>query len=169
MFISFLLLYFFYFTRLASPKDYQKIEFQGIIVELEYCRPAKRDRLIFGSEDDGALVPYGKYWRLGANAATEISFNRTINFGGKAVPEGRYRFYAIPGEDNWEFVLNTELGKWGLPGPDKDLDVVSIFRPTETMEDPLELFTMNLNTTDTAAILNIAWDNTYLSIPIKHE
>ena len=52
----------------VSPKE--TISYSSEISDLEvvYSRPYKKDRLIFGSEEDGALVPFGKYWRTGANA-----------------------------------------------------------------------------------------------------
>jgi Protein of unknown function (DUF2911). len=39
-------------------------------VEVDYSRPNKNDREIFGG-----LVPYGKLWRTGANAVTKIKFS----------------------------------------------------------------------------------------------
>ena len=42
-------------------------------VSVEYSRPAKRDRVIFGD-----LVPYGKIWRTGANMRTKFSWGIRI-------------------------------------------------------------------------------------------
>ncbi|OUT95885.1 MAG: hypothetical protein CBB92_11070 [Flammeovirgaceae bacterium TMED32] len=41
----------------------------------------------------GALLPYGKYWYLGANLVTEIEVNQVITFGGVDLEAGNYRFY----------------------------------------------------------------------------
>src|SRR5262249_56826201 len=46
-------------------------------VEIDYSRPNKNDREIFGG-----LVPYGKLWRTGANAVTKIKFSKPITLGG---------------------------------------------------------------------------------------
>ena len=43
-------------------------------VEVDYSRPNKNDREIFGG-----LVPYGKLWRTGANAVTKIKFSKRGN------------------------------------------------------------------------------------------
>ena len=43
-------------------------------VEVDYSRPNKNDRDIFGG-----LVPYGKLWRTGANAVTKIKFSKRGN------------------------------------------------------------------------------------------
>src|SRR4029450_6140212 len=42
-------------------------------VEVDYSRPNKNDREICG-----ALVPYGKLWRTGANAVTKIKFSDAV-------------------------------------------------------------------------------------------
>jgi hypothetical protein len=42
-------------------------------VEVDYSRPNKNDREIFGG-----LVPYGKLWRTGANAVTKIKISRSF-------------------------------------------------------------------------------------------
>src|SRR6476646_4822540 len=42
-------------------------------VEVDYSRPNKNDRDIFGG-----LVPYGKLWRTGANAVTKIRFSKQV-------------------------------------------------------------------------------------------
>src|SRR5213083_539757 len=47
-------------------------------VEIDYSRPNKNDREIFGG-----LVPYGKLWRTGANAVTKIKFSKPVTLGGK--------------------------------------------------------------------------------------
>src|SRR5438105_675083 len=77
----------------ASPKGDASISANGLDIKVTYGRPFKKGRLIFGEEKDKALQPYGKYWRLGANAATEITFSKNVNFAGKAVNAGSYRMY----------------------------------------------------------------------------
>ena len=41
-------------------------------ISITYSRPFKKERIIFGEKSDGALVPYGKYWRTGANKHTYV-------------------------------------------------------------------------------------------------
>jgi hypothetical protein len=54
-------------TPVASPQQYLKQDFALSSIEITYSRPAMRGRKIFGD-----LVPYGKLWRTGANAATKL-------------------------------------------------------------------------------------------------
>jgi len=59
-------------------------------VEVDYSRPNKNDREIFGG-----LVPYGKLWRTGANAVTKIKFGHPVTLGGKEIPAGEYALFTI--------------------------------------------------------------------------
>src|SRR5260221_197550 len=72
----------------ASPPKTASISDRGLDVKVAYGSPFKKGRLIFGEEKDKALQPYGKYWRLGANSATEITLSKNVNFAGKPVNAG---------------------------------------------------------------------------------
>src|SRR6267154_4374275 len=93
-----------------SPVNTAEISDKGLDIKVTYCQPYKKGRLIFGEEKDKALQPYGKYWRLGANAATQITFSKNINFVGKPVNAGTYRMYAVPGPTSFQVSLNSEAG-----------------------------------------------------------
>jgi len=82
-------------TKSHSPEEISEFENDQISVQVKYCRPFMKERLIFGSKEDGALVPYGQKWRTGANEATEITFSKSVNFDGKTVPPGTYSVYTI--------------------------------------------------------------------------
>src|SRR5436190_5764062 len=120
------LLYLNLVVNKRSPEQTLNASFQGLDVTIVYCRPYKKGRLIFGEKSEGALQPYGEYWRLGANAATQISFSKNANFAGKPVNAGTYRMYAVPGANTWTVALNSELGKWGYNPPDYSLDVLKV-------------------------------------------
>src|ERR1700680_4646420 len=49
-------------------------------VEIDYSRPNKNNREIFG-----ALVPFGKTWRTGANKPTRVKFSAEVKLGDKQV------------------------------------------------------------------------------------
>src|SRR5664279_6095324 len=50
-------------------------------IEVDYSRPNKNNREIFGG-----LVPNGKLWRTGANAPTKIKFSGAVKLDGKEIP-----------------------------------------------------------------------------------
>jgi hypothetical protein len=143
---------------LKSPKD--TVTHNGITIT--YCRPYKKGRVIFGGE--GSLQPYGKYWRLGANAATEITFAQDVTFGGKPVKAGMYVMYAVPGEQTWKIALNSENGRWGAREVDHSKDVMSFEVPAEHAAQPQEQFTITIDDEN----VNMAWDATVVRAPIKH-
>ena len=148
-----------------SPPDTASISYNGLDVKVVYCRPYKKGRLIFGEEKDGALQPYGKYWRLGANSSTEITFNKNINFGGKPVNAGTYKMYAVPGPNIWDVSLNSELGKWGFSEPDYGLDVLKVDVAADTAPET-EQFIITFSSDSTAVLMDFTWDKTRVRVPL---
>src|SRR5579862_9456522 len=70
----------------ASPPGEASVKFDdGKTVTIKYSRPSMRGRKIFGE-----LVPYGKVWRTGANAATSLTTDTALDIGGTTVPVGNY-------------------------------------------------------------------------------
>lgn len=153
-------------TRSHSPSKTTEFSHEGLDIKVVYCQPYKKGRLIFGEEKDGALQPYGKYWRLGANEATEITFSKNINFSGNPINAGTYRMYAVPGASSWQVVLNSELGKWGAMEADHALDVLKVDVPVETAPSETEQFTINFGSDASGAKMDLVWDKTLVSIPI---
>lgn len=154
------------FADPVSPKDTVEGSFDGLDIKVDYSRPYKKGRLIFGEESEGALQPYGKYWRLGANAATEITFSKNVNFGGTPVNAGTYRMYAVPGATEFEVSLNSELGVFfGVGEPDYDLDVAKVKVPVQQVPET-EQFTISFASDSTGTKLNFVWDTTLFAVPI---
>lgn len=151
----------------ASPPATTEYSNQGLEITVNYSQPYKKDRLIFGEEADGALLPYGKYWRLGANEATEITINKDVLFGGKPLSAGSYRMYAVPGPQSFKVSLNSEIGVFfAVAEPDPELDVLRVDAPVTLQDNVTEMFTININDTDTGAQIDFVWDNVLFSVPI---
>jgi len=154
-------------SRPLSPVQTAVYNYQGIDMKVVYCSPFKKGRLLFGDVKDSPLVPNGKYWRLGANDATEVSFNKNIDFAGRPVNAGRYRMYAVPNHDSWNIRLNSELGKFGYNEPNYSLDVVTVDVPVETTSSELEQFTISFDTVDSSGVKMIfKWDRTLVRVPL---
>lgn len=150
----------------ASPPDKAYISNNGLDVSVKYSRPFKKGRLIFGDEKDKALQPYGKYWRLGANAATEITFSKSVNFAGKPVNAGSYRMYAVPGAESFQVSLNSETGVFlAVREPDYKLDVLKVDVPV-TASPETEQFTINFANDSTGVKMNFLWDKIQVTVPI---
>jgi hypothetical protein len=150
-----------------SPPTTKAFSENGLDINVAFGQPSKRDRLIFGEEKDGALQPYGKYWRLGANAATEITFNKDINFAGKAVKAGSYRMYAVPGANSFQVSLNSELGVFlGVMEPDYTKDVLKVDVPVIQSPTETEQFTINFASDSTGVNMDFVWDRIIVRVPI---
>ena len=80
------------FINPKSPKGNVLFKNENIEMEVSYSRPYKRERLIFGNVNEGALVPFGKYWRLGANFATSFK----VNTGWETLPGYGYLWWLPP-------------------------------------------------------------------------
>ena len=148
-------------TRL-SPQAISNYRSDQLDLEISYSRPYKKGRKIFGG-----LLPYGEYWRTGADEATEIDFKRSVEFGGTFIEAGRYRLYTIPGKDSWKVVLNSELEQWGAFEPNYELDVVRIEVTPVELDSLVEQLTIDFESMDSGADLVIRWDKTQISVPIR--
>ena len=152
----------------VSPKGEANFEADGLSLQVEYHRPYKKGRLIFGEEKDGALVPFGKYWRTGANAATTFETSNGISFNGQKLEPGKYRLYTVPGQDEWRVVLNSEGDKFfAISEPDYSKDVLTTsVKPEIKPKNIVEQFTIRFAKSEKGAEMNLVWDTTVLTIPI---
>src|SRR5688572_18537677 len=78
----------------ASLRDTTIALVDGARIGIEYGRPSKRGRVIWGN-----LVKWGGWWMPGADEATTLTTNKALTFGTLTVPAGDYTIYTHPGED----------------------------------------------------------------------
>jgi hypothetical protein len=153
------------FTKIASPEanaSYQKDDLQ---ITVEYCRPSKKGRVIFGE-----LEPYGKVWRTGANEATEISFSKPVLFGAKPLPPGTYTLFTIPQPDTWTVILNSALDQWGAFSYDESKDVLRVQVPADSTPEVTEMFTIDFVEANNATVhMRLLWDRTRVEVPIQKQ
>ncbi|HYH15415.1 MAG TPA: DUF2911 domain-containing protein [Flavisolibacter sp.] len=115
----------------ASPPATTTGKIGDANITINYSSPSVKGRKIWGE-----LVPYGQAWRAGANEATVFQTDKTITVEGKQLPAGNYSLFAIPGENEWQFIFNAEIGQWGVKrtgeanrDPAKDVLTVTV-KPT---------------------------------------
>ena len=154
-------------SRALSPSDEESLTSGGITVSVTYSRPSVRGRLIFGEKEQKALQPYGEYWRLGANEATEIRFNRDILFNGSPVKAGVYRMYAIPGPNSFEIALNTQVGESGSSAPKEENDVLRTKAQTQRTASPVEQFTISLAPQNEGIQMVFEWSDVRFAVPLR--
>ena len=146
----------------ASPMTTIKQELAYANLEVSYSRPSVKARKIFGE-----LVPYGSLWRTGANKATTISIDQDFFFGDMFLKAGSYSLLTIPGEKQWEVILNSDTSLWGTNGYDSKLDVARITIEPERLRERLESFEMRFTHLRTSsALLVLEWEYTRVRIPL---
>ena len=146
----------------ASPTQTIKQDFGMGNIELTYSRPSAKGRKVFGD-----IVPMDKLWRTGANAATKITFDNPVEIGGKKIDTGSYILYTIPGEDNWEVILNKGLKNWGVDGYKESEDVVRFKVPAIKSTTNIETFTMQFaNVKAESCDLQVMWEKRAIAILI---
>ncbi len=162
-------------SQLEHPKasPFSKVEQHlGLSkISIEYSRPAARGRLIFGQDTNGlpGLVPYGRIWRVGANASTKITFDTDVMVMGSPIKKGTYALYAFPSEGEWEIVFHKNTKHWGdgrlAYDPDEDALRVMV-TPTKVL-DFQENFLISFDAlTHDSVDMIWHWANTKITIPI---
>lgn len=141
---------------------YQKIGYTE--VEVRYGSPAIKNRPIWG-----ALVPYDKVWRAGANSATTVEFKSPVTIGGETLDSGKYAFFLIPKEnDKWTAIFNKISKQWGAFRYNDQEDALRLeVRPRIT-----NLKTENLSYTISQTGFKygniiLAWDFLEIAIPFE--
>lgn len=149
------------------PVNYPVLKIQNktsepLSARIIYSRPQKNGRAVYGE-----LVEYGKVWRLGANEATELDLYKDAKLGSKTLKKGRYTLYAIPYQDKWTIIFNTETDTWGAFQYDQKKDVLRVDAKTEKLPASSDAFTMFFEKSGSQTNLVMAWDDVRAVLPIS--
>lgn len=135
-------------------------------IELTYSRPGIKGRSIFS--DNSELVPLGKPWRTGANAATSIHFSDSVSIGGTTLDSGSYVIYTIPYKSHWDVVFSKGTAYPGSEGFKKSDDVLHYKAPVNITKERFETFTMQFaNLKNESCELHLRWANNDVFVPVK--
>ena len=144
-----------------SPRDSAVADIGGAHLAVDYGRPFKRGRPIFGG-----IVPWGEVWRTGANAATGFTTTRDLEIGGATVPAGRYTLWSLPTPSGWKLIVNKQTGQWGTEyHPEQDL--VRVDMQTRRLPETVEKFTIMLDPAGSGGVLRLQWDDTEAFVPVR--
>jgi hypothetical protein len=150
-----------YKTKQFSPVEQAIYKNDAINIEIAYSRPYKNNREIFG-----ALVPYGQWWRTGANEATTIKLSRDVSFSGQTLKAGLYSVVTFPGTDNWQIVFNKKIPDWGTSYFPEE-DVLRVEGKVESLPEIVEQFTIDFSEENGSPVLIIAWDQIKVTTPFS--
>src|SRR5437762_3445819 len=128
-------------------------------ITINYHRPLVKGRKIWG-----ALVPYGKVWRAGANENTTIEFSDPVSVEGKPLDKGTYGLHMIPNADSCTVIFSKTNTGWGSYSYDQKEDALRVDvkpKPLAQSEEALEYEFENLKPDSTAVTLK--WEK--LGVP----
>ena len=143
-----------------SPRDTARATVGGAEVSIDYSRPSRRGREIFG-----ALEPFNKVWRTGANAATQFTTPVDLVIAGAAVPAGKYTLWTLPTATGWKLIINKQTGQWGTEYH-AEQDLVRVDAKVETLAAPVEQFTIAFEPAAAPTAITFTWDKTRYSVPV---
>jgi len=135
-------------------------------IEIEYSRPSKRNRIIYG---ENGVLRYNEFWRTGANAATKITFSDDIQIMKTTLKKGSYAILSKPGKTSWEILFYSyQSGNWTTyvtQQPIADFTTKSII-----LKDVVETFTIYIDQIELdSAQLVFAWGTNKAVLPIRVE
>ena len=178
--ILFLTSYFNY-SQIKTPRVSPASEIEQMVglteIEVEYSRPSKRGRDIFGN-----VVPFGKIWRTGADNCTTISFSTDVVFNSntsidgikisktKIIKAGKYSIFSIPNKESWDVILYSDTDLWGVPR-DWDEDKIvfkSNYQINKSANNSIkEMFTISFdNVTNNDVDMIFSWDDVSVTVNI---
>lgn len=155
------------FSKRESPKDVVKFELNDTKLEVLYNRPYKKGREVFG-----ALVPYDKVWRTGANEATTFTTNKTLVIDGISVPKGIYTLWTVPNDSLWKVYFNTQQYDWGVdeqmqPMREPKYDLLEVDVPVINLDSTVEQFTIAFDNTVDILKMTMAWEQVKIEVPME--
>lgn len=149
-------------AQVRSPRPSPKASLMQVVgltdITINYNRPGVKGRQIWG-----ALVPYDKVWRTGANEATTIELSDDVWINGNKLAKGLYSLHTIPTTGDWTVIFNSVAEQWGSYSYDAAKDALRIQVKPETADHREWMsFEIPEMTTDTAKIV-LRWEK--LAVP----
>jgi hypothetical protein len=178
--ILFLISYFNY-SQIKTPRVSPASSIEQMVglteIEVEYSRPSKRGRDIFGN-----VVPYGKIWRTGADNCTTISFSTDVVFISnssidgvkisktKIIKSGKYSIFSIPNKESWDVILYSDTDLWGVPRDWDENKIVfkSNYQINKSANNSVkEMFAISFdNVTNNDVDMIFSWDDVSVKVNI---
>lgn len=145
-----------------SVRDTVRARIGAAALTVDYGRPLARGRVLLGN-----VIPYGRVWRTGANAATRLTTSAPITLAGLRLPAGTYTLWTLPHAHGVDLIVNRQTGQWGTSyHPAQDLGRAAM--AADTLAAPVEQFTISIAPTDARrGTLTMAWGPFRWTAPIE--
>ena len=147
----------------VSPMETRSITIGYTTISFEYSSVGIKGRDIWG-----ALIPYDRVWRTGANENTTFSVTDDVLINGNPLPAGTYGLHTIPGEDSWTLIFSNFSEAWGSYFYDESEDQLRVEVTPEEMNSTYEWMKFSFeNYTDTSVDMSLKWAG--LKVPFTVE
>jgi hypothetical protein len=148
-----------------SPPAETSVTIAGKAITIKYSAPSVRGRQMFG---EGGVISKDKtypVWRAGANSATALHTDATLEFKGLTVPPGDYTVFALVNATPWQLIISKQTGQWGL-GYSEAQDLGRVPMDMSKPSAPVETFKITLTGTGAnAGKLQMEFENVVASVP----
>ena len=145
-----------------SPRDTVRATIGNDSITVDYSRPLARGRTLVG-----AIIPYDRVWRTGANAATQFTTSSPIRLAGLQLAAGTYTLWTVPHQNGVDLVVNGQSGQWGTEyNHARDVGVARM--QSTTLSTPVEQFTITVAAKDPKhGTLAMEWGSFRWTAPIQ--
>ena len=132
----------------------------GAHIAVSYGRPALKGR------PETTLMPVGKPWRTGADAATVLTTDKPLTFGKVVLQPGSYTINTQPGASSWELIFGKleKEGQWGVPYQPA-LEIARTPMSVKKLTSPVELLTVSIDRQGAGQRLRIEWGTASATAP----
>ena len=121
-------------------------------ITVDYFSPSMRGRRIFGG-----LVPYGKVWRTGDEAATFVTDEDLVALKGTNIPAGSYTIVMVPNPGKWTLIINKNTVY-------ESGELVRVPMSVKRLSAPVEQFTISFDQGAGSCTMRVSWENTQASL-----
>ncbi|MEO6527645.1 MAG: DUF2911 domain-containing protein [Gemmatimonadaceae bacterium] len=129
-------------------------------IAIAYGRPALKGRA------EAAMMPPGKPWRTGADAATVLTTDKPLTFGKVVLQPGSYTINTQPGATSWELIFGKldKEGQWGVPYQSA-LEIGRAPMTVQKLPTPVEQVTVKIDHVGPGQVLRVEWGSVSASAP----
>jgi len=152
-------------ATVRTLRDTARVVLNNTTIEIDYWKPHKRGRDIFGN-----VVPWNRVWRTGANNATQFRISNDITIGGKKLSKGVYGIWSYLTETQWNLIINKNATAWGTDH-DQSADIFRVPYKVEKINSaPVEILKISfIKKDDKTAAMLVEWDIYKASVEISIE
>ena len=149
-----------------SPPAEASIGIDGKTISIKYSAPSLRGRTAFGPNGIVSKDPTYPIWRAGANSATALKTDATLQIGSLTVPPGNYTLFVDTAASPWQLIVNKQTGQNG-DSYDASMDLGRVDMKMEKPPAPVEKLAYTLSASGNTGKLQLQWENHIASVPIR--